>query len=76
MSDYLTNLRLQVFSRRQANQVDLGDYTPLSETEDLRGLVGMLMRRVEALEWEREEERERKRQRGMYFLWSLGLADL
>jgi hypothetical protein len=24
-----------------------------------------LMRRVEALEWEREEERERKRQRGM-----------
>jgi hypothetical protein len=35
----------------------------------------MLMRRVEALEWEREEERERKRQRGMFFLWALGLAD-
>jgi hypothetical protein len=34
------------------------------------------MRRVEALEWEREEERERKRQRGMCFPWSLGLADL
>jgi hypothetical protein len=26
------------------------------------------MRRVEVLEWEREEERERKRQRGMCFL--------
>jgi hypothetical protein len=75
MIDYLTNLRLQVYSRRQVNQVDLGDYTPLSETEDLRGLVGMLMRRVEALEWEREEERERKGQRGMCFPWSLGLAD-
>jgi hypothetical protein len=33
------------------------------------------MRRVEALEWEREEERERKRQRGMCFPWSLSLAD-
>jgi hypothetical protein len=30
------------------------------------------MRRVKALEWEREEERERKRQRGMCFPWSLG----
>jgi hypothetical protein len=33
------------------------------------------MRRVEALECEREEERERKRQRGMCSLWALGLAD-
>lgn len=75
MIDYLTNLRLQVFSRRQANQVDLGDYTPLSETEDLRGMVGMLMRRVEALERERQEERERKWQRGMFSFWPWTLAD-
>lgn len=42
----------------------------MTETEDLRKLVGRLMRRVENLEWEREEERERegKRQRGK--LWS------
>jgi len=37
----------------------------LSETEDLRGLVGILMRRVEALEWERREERGRNLQKGM-----------
>jgi hypothetical protein len=49
--------------------VNLGDYTPLSETEDLRGLLGMLMRRVESLEWERGQEREGKRQKGTWVPW-------
>jgi len=42
----------------------------MTETEDLRKLVGMLMRRVDNLEWEREEERERdgKRRRGEWVL--------
>jgi hypothetical protein len=52
-------MRLRVFERQKEENVNLGEYRVLTETEDLKDLVGRLMRRVEDLEWEREIKRRR-----------------
>jgi hypothetical protein len=52
-------MRLRVFERQKEENVNLGEYRVLTETEDLKDLVGRLMRRVEDLEWEREMKRRR-----------------